>query len=695
MAKLFKILGSLIAVLVLLVVAALVVLPMVIDPNDYKAEIVAKVSEQTGREFRIDGELKLSVFPWLGIEIGDVALGNAKGFGEQPFAAVKRAALRVKLMPLLSKQLEVDTIGLDGLQLNLARAKDGRSNWDDLAKGGQAADGDPQRSDGGGGPAGLSIGGVRINDARVVWDDRSSGQHFQIERFNLNSYAIAPGRPVGLELEMSLRSKEPALSADVRIEGTVSLDEARQQLDVSGLGVVVEADGEALPGGALRAELASELQMALGGKRLALKGLKLGVGDLQLSGEINASDLDTAPAFTGTLALAELNLRQWLAAQKIELPAMADETALNKLALRMNLKSAGGTTRIEDLLIELDQTRISGSASLKGEAIGFALDVDAIDADRYLPPAAQEEAQAPAAEAGSGEEGPLLPVETLRALDINGSLKIGRLTIKKLLAEQVELSVAARGGKLSIGQKVGSFYQGVFDGKVDIDVTGKTPVMQIRESMSGLQAGPLVKDLTGEDRFAGKGRFSADLNTRGNSVKAIKQSLGGKLDFRFEDGAVKGFNLARIIRETKAKFQRQSLPPDDAPPQTDFSELSASAVIDQGVLNNQDLLAKSPFLRVTGKGTVDLAADRLDYTVTPVVVSSAAGQGGEGLEELKGVPVPVRLSGSFAKPDYTIDWGAVLTGTQKAKIEEKKQEVQQKLEKKLQDGLQNKLKGLL
>ncbi|OQX47808.1 MAG: hypothetical protein B0D87_08605, partial [Candidatus Sedimenticola endophacoides] len=310
----------------------------------------------------------------------------------------------------------------------------------------------------------------------------------------------------------------------------------------------------------------------------------------------------------------------------------------------------------------------------------------------------REEGQAPAAEAGSGEEGPLLPVETLRALDINGSLKIGRLTIKKLLAEQIELSVAARGGKLSIGQKVGSFYQGVFDGKVDIDVTGKTPVMQIRESMSGLQAEPLVKDLTGEDRFAGKGRFSADLNTRGNSVKAIKQSLGGKLDFRFEDGAVKGFNLARIIRETKAKFQGQSLPPDDAPPQTDFSELSASAVIDQGVLNNQDLLAKSPFLRVTGKGTVDLAADRLDYTVTPVVVSTDAGQGGEGLEELKGVPVPVRLSGTFAKPDYAIDWGAVLTGTQKAKIEEKKQEVQQKLEKKLQDklgdGLQNKLKGL-
>ncbi|MCW8905247.1 AsmA family protein, partial [Sedimenticola sp.] len=92
MGKLFKVLGGLLLVLLLLVVAAVIILPMVIDPNDYKGEIVTQVKEQTGRDLKITGDLKLSVFPWLGIDIGGLELSNAKGFGEQPFAVVNSAA---------------------------------------------------------------------------------------------------------------------------------------------------------------------------------------------------------------------------------------------------------------------------------------------------------------------------------------------------------------------------------------------------------------------------------------------------------------------------------------------------------------------------------------------------------------------------------------------------------------------------
>ncbi|MEJ1411092.1 MAG: AsmA family protein, partial [Candidatus Sedimenticola sp. (ex Thyasira tokunagai)] len=186
MGKLFKILGGLIGLVVLLVVAAMVIVPMVVDPNDYKEEIVAKVQEQTGRTLQIDGDLKLSVFPWLGIEIGELELSNARGFGDKPFAAVNHAAVRVKLMPLFSSQVEVDTIGLEGLQLNLAKNSAGVSNWDDLAKGDSAPESGGDDSKASGGIGAFTIGGININNAQVSWDDRSSGQQLSISNFSLN-----------------------------------------------------------------------------------------------------------------------------------------------------------------------------------------------------------------------------------------------------------------------------------------------------------------------------------------------------------------------------------------------------------------------------------------------------------------------------------------------------------------------------
>ncbi|HIP52598.1 MAG TPA: AsmA family protein, partial [Chromatiales bacterium] len=157
---------------------------------------------------------------------------------------------------------------------------------------------------------------------------------------------------------------------------------------------------------------------------------------------------------------------------------------------------------------------------------------------------------------------------------------------------------------------------------------------------------------------------------------------------------------ARLIREGKAKLKGKTLPPSNEANQTDFSELKASAAIRNGVLNNQDFLAKSPFLRVTGKGTVNLVGETLDYTATPVIVATSKGQGGAELEELKGVPVPIHLTGSWLKPDWSIDWKSVLTASQKAKLEEKKKELKAKVDKKveekkekIQEKLQDKLKG--
>jgi AsmA protein len=682
MGKLFKILGWMLGIILLLVIAAVIIVPLVVDPNDFKDEIVAKVQERTGRTLQIEGDLNMSVFPWLGLESGAVSLGNAKGFGDKPFAAANSIKVHVKLMPLFSNELEVDTIAIDGLVLNLAKAKDGRTNWDDLAAAQESASKEAAKHEKrDGGITRLEINGVDISDGRISWDDRQSGQRYAVDKIKLKTGSIVPGEPVALEMGLVLESSDPQFNATLDMGGTIEVDEDADTLRISPLKLTLDAEGEALPQGALQAQLQTAVAVKLDGSSLQLAGLKLDSGDLHFSGELQGRNLNTQPVFSGNLKLAEFNLRDWMSSQGLVVPETADPKVLTRVSADVTLNAKDGATQLDKLALVLDDTNINGKASLKGSAIGFALNVDAIDLDRYLAPQQEQEADGAAGSQSQTAEEELFPIETLRGLNLNGVLNIQRLTINKLLAEGVKIIVKADGGKLQMEQQVSSFYQGSYTGQTDINVQGKTPVMKIKSALNNIQAGPLLKDMTGDDRLTGKGRFNADLTASGNSTTAVKRSLGGTLSFRFEDGAVKGVNLAHTIRELKAMFDSEQAETSDEPLQTDFSELTGSGVITGGVLSNKDLLAKSPYLRVQGSGTVNLVNEKTDYTLKTVLVNTAKGQGGKELASLEGIPIPVRVSGRYSAPKYSIDWGEVLVDSQKEKLKEK-------LEKSLMEKLQ-------
>ena len=186
MVKLLKRLLWIVAVLVILVIGAVIAVPLVIEPRDVADELAARVKQQTGRDLVIAGEPQLSLFPWLGVDVSDLTLSQPAGFGSEPFAGIGKAQLRVKLMPLLSKRLEMDTVVLSAVRLNLVRRADGVTNFDDLTAlaGGGAArrsstESPPASAGGAAGHAqlaGLAVGGLNLLDAQVVWDDRQAGR---------------------------------------------------------------------------------------------------------------------------------------------------------------------------------------------------------------------------------------------------------------------------------------------------------------------------------------------------------------------------------------------------------------------------------------------------------------------------------------------------------------------------------------
>ena len=181
-----------------------------------------------------------------------------------------------------------------------------------------------------------------------------------------------------------------------------------------------------------------------------------------------------------------------------------------------------------------------------------------------------------------------------------------------------------------------------------------------------------MKEVADKDLIAGNGHVAADLQSSGKSVGALRSNLAGTVALRLRDGSIKGINLARVLRQAQAalSLKKDAIAQANNAEKTDFSEMSASARVSQGVATSDDLDVKSPFLRIGGAGTFDIGRGRVDYTARATVIASAAGQGGTGLEALRGLAVPVVLSGPFSAIDWKIQWSAIASSVIKGKVQD-------------------------
>jgi AsmA protein len=692
MGKLLKIILGLFALAAGLILVLAIVLPFIIDPNDFKNQIATAVQENTGRTLSIDGDISLSVFPWLGLEIGPTRLSNAQGFGEQPMASMEKVQVRVKLLPLLHKQLEMDTIRLSGLRLDLGKDASGRSNWDDLLgeSGEKTKAGADHPGEAGGNPlTGLAIGGVEVTDARVLWDDRSTGSRYELSELSFTTGAIDPGKPFDLDLHFGMTATQPAIAGQTDLSGKVLIAESLQAVRLDDAELKLDLQGDGVPGGRLQLSLATNIAVDLERQTLEMPNLVLETLGLKVSGKATGAGIGGKdPHLSGALEVAEFVPRDVIKALGQEPPVTADGAVLGKAGAALQWQASGGGAAVTSLQFQLDDTHLTGRLRVDDfarPAIDFALQADQIDLDRYLPPPVKDAPTAPvspAATAVGGAGG--LPVEALRGLNLTGTVKLGALKAYNLRSSDIEFTIKSRDGLLRVHPAVASLYQGHYSGDVSLDVRGKTPQLSLNEHVKGIQVGPLLKDLSGDDKLSGTGNVDVQLAGSGATPEQLRRTLNGNTAFSFTNGSVKGVNIASLLRTAQAKLQGQPPPADDQPDQTDFTELTGTATVTDGVVRNNDLSAKSPLLRISGEGQASLPDETIDYLLTTKIVGSMKGQGGKGLDELKGVAIPVRISGTFSKPTYTPDLAAALGDVARDKAKEK---IEKKTQKLLKDKL--------
>ncbi|MBK7662718.1 MAG: AsmA family protein [Sterolibacteriaceae bacterium] len=321
-------------------------------------------------------------------------------------------------------------------------------------------------------------------------------------------------------------------------------------------------------------------------------------------------------------------------------------------------------------------------------ALGFELDVDRINMDKYFPP------DAPDAKKAAGQADKPIDLSALKGINATGVVRIGALQASGVKASNLKLEIKAANGKLDVAPHSASLYDGTLAGSFSADATGNRIVA--RETLTNVNINPLLRDLADKDLLEGRGNLALDITTGGASVAAMKRALGGSARVALRDGAVKGINIGKTLREYKAitgaseGAARKAISSE----KTDFTEMSASFRIANGVAHNEDLSAKSPLLRLGGSGDIDIAGNSIDYLLKATVVNTATGQQGKELAHLRGVTVPVRLSGPLDAPAYQVDFAAIATGLAKARLDEATKELQQKAQDKVRSQVQDKLKGL-
>jgi len=328
-----------------------------------------------------------------------------------------------------------------------------------------------------------------------------------------------------------------------------------------------------------------------------------------------------------------------------------------------------------ELTAKFDETTVKGKASMAKFAAPhytFDVDVDRLNLDRYLV-ASPKAKPAPGANAKVDVDVPV-DLSGLKGLRADGKLAVGALQLQGLKLAELKAQLRAADGRADLEPHSAKLYEGTLQGALSLNASGNR--VALKETLANVAIGPLVKDLMGRDALEGRGNVTLEVTAAGASVNAMKKSLGGTARVALRNGAVKGFNLTEALRKTKAAFGSKSAQQQSSDPsqRTDFSEMTASFVIKNGVARNDDLDVKAPLVRLGGAGDIDIGKSQLNYVARATVVAPAKGQGGADLDHLAGLTVPVKLTGPFDAPNYEIDYRSLATDAVKAKAKEKLQE---------------------
>jgi AsmA protein len=615
-----------ILILILLLVAGALAAPFVIPTDIYKAKLIAVVKESTGRDLKIDGPISFSLLPQIALSAQDVSFANAPGGIAQDMVQLKSMALKLKLLPLLSGTVEIDSLVLVEPAIALEIDKQGRPNWDFSQT--ETSEGAPalssETSSKGGGLSALSslrLGEIQLQNGEVSYADQRSEKRWDASAINVT---------------LSMTDLDSPLAA----QGSAMWNDEQVNL------VIAVAKPSAFAGGN-----ATDISVKLASNPFNLDFAGTGAGgpEMKLSGVVD-------------LAVPSVrDLAKWAGT-----PITMAGSGLGPLSIKGKVEVVGDTYEFSDAEITLDAIKATGAISVdtshdKPYAKGD-LEVETLDLNPYLAPqSASPQAGAAQAAAVEGSGGGMdastqkgwstepMDLSPLKLADADFDLSAQAIRFRQIAIAKSVLSIHLKDGVLATDLSDIELYQGKGQGKVTIDGTGAVPAIAESFTLTGVDVQPLLHDAANVSLLSGTGSLDMSVTGHGKSQRDIVSSLAGKGSLAIDRGALKGVDMVAMVKNAASALTAGVIGGSN---QTDFSTLTATYTITNGILKNSDLKMDSPGLPMTGAGTVDLPQQRVDYKLTPKIVGALA--------------VPVNITGPWDDLSYRPDLAGVVTQSGKS-----------------------------
>jgi AsmA protein len=618
--------------LIVLVVGTVISLPYLIDPNNYKDQIIAQIKpHMLGRDLKIPGKITLSVFPWLGVDIGDTVIGNADGFVLKPFITIKHSRAHIRLLSLLSKTPEIGSLEFDGIVVNLQRDAEGRNNWSDLMQTQAPAKTTLHKTAFTTGSAAaavviprLKVEGVHVKDATINFDDELNKNDIVISKLNLDAGPIDEFNPIPLRGQLNYYSKTQGLAAASAFATTVAMNPAQKLINLQQLIINTNIAGETLNNKTMTTSLtAPDLKLDLGQETVEARPFHLKLNNMQSDGRIQ----------------------------------------LHKFS---------------------------------NPSIQFGLDMTALDLDSLLPAPSKTTAPVPTTTGSDAVDtspaifAALIPLKTA---DMQGTVNVKKLTYHHLQFDDVRLNLLARGGLISALPEA-KLYQGSYQGDVQIDVK-KLPVnVRLHQELHNVPMGPITLALTGKESLTGNANIEGQFFSQGNTVDELTRQLSGDATFNIRDVQLTLMDVEQLVLQKWYDKLKLAEKQQQGKKVTAFDSIRGTIRVQGGVAFNHDFSAVSQRVHLTGSGQANLVKQTVDYTLITIPQKSLMIKLGGASVDLKDKRLPTYIRGPWANPDIKNDLGGLVKADMQSSVDSKKQAEQEKLKSRIEKE-KAKLKGKL
>lgn len=665
-------------ILAIVFLGAVFILTSLIPSSVYKDKIEQQASASLGRDVKIKGDVKLSIFPSLRAKAQTVSIANASGFSERPFASMDSLQANIKLLPLLKKQIEITKFTLINPKISLEKTKNGNVNW---AFGDQErpVKPEPEKSfarDGRYTDLQISLGTFALKNGRIDYIDATTGTTSALTAVNLT--IKMPGMDKPLTAKGGLVFNATPITIDTRLETPKTFlngQAAPFVLKISSDIINLTSNGMFTPSEAVSVDMDFDANIPSISKLEAILGIETpyseALGTMSAKGNISGpvdtltiTGLEIAVTeglmnitFNGTASTGKTlrydgqlsadipSIRKLAALGGTELPASTSQGEIYG-PFSLSGQASGTTSQINFTGAELQLDHIIGTgtftADLRGAKplLGGELNLEGLDVRPYMA------AQNTTGKVQPWSEEPL-NLTALKMFDANFTLNTPNILVGRIALGQSQIKTSVKNGVLTTDIPNVSLYGGQGKLRMSLDATKTAPEIALDFTLNNIDGKNFLGAVAGFTQLTGNTGTTMSFRGSGRSQAEMMHSLSGNGNFELAEGVLSGVDIAQFVGGLETALLQGALPQGiGSKYTTPFNKLAGLFSVKNGVVSVGDFGLSSGTVRADGKGSLDLGQQTIDFSLRPRLKQ------GSGLASFG---IPIRFKGHFGSVSAGLD----------------------------------------